>query len=571
MTLPTDPSSSNIRQPAGRLDVVAPVQKVASRQPPTKTAADSLDPRFVFDRSVEPVAESVIAIDMDAIEPAEITVSDRIVRNGESISSVLVSTIFHTIIFLILGLWFFQTQTQPGIMLNASIEPAADISIDQIADDVETVEVDLPEVADTVLEEWSDAEATSEVESATADVPLPPMVNTAETTPSPSNLTPSPVATPHLLAGGGGLQGRDANARARLAATRGGSAASEAAVEAGLAWIVEHQRGNGSWRLRHDRRTCNCRDPGTTESTTAATGLALMSLLGAGYTHETGPYQKEVRDGLDYLRKKMRHLKFGGSLSEGPSGMYSHAIATTALAEAVAMTGDRRYKKTVQEAQRYIVSAQHPAGGWRYIPQQPGDILATTWQIMALKACKQAGVETDPEVLEKAGEFIDSMSLSGKAFYRYQKREPESATSTATGLLMQMYLGWDRSHPAIDVGSLYVLESAPSDNDVYLNYYASLLLHHAQSDEWKAFNRKVRDHLVATQSTKGHEAGSWFFPDRHGNSGGRLYTTAMAIMTLEVYYRFLPLYDLEIGAVKSGDPFSDPGAGAINYSQPTQP
>ena len=515
------------------------------------------------------MADSAIAIDMNAVEPAETTVSDRIVRNGESISSVLVSTIVHTIIFLILGLWIFQTKTQPGIMLNASIEPAADISIDQIADDVETVEVELPEVADTVLEEWADAEATSEMESAMADIPLPPMVNTTETKPSPSTLTPSPVATRHLLAGGGGLQGREASARARLAATRGGSAASEAAVEAGLAWIIEHQRSkDGSWRFRHDRRLCKCRDPGTTESTTAATGLALMSLLGAGYTHETGPYQKQIRDGLEYLRDKMRHLKYGGSLAEGPNGMYSHAIATIAMAEAVTMTGDRRYLKSVREAQEYIVSAQHPAGGWRYMPQQSGDMLITTWQIMALKSCQQAGVKTDPEVLEKAGAFIDSMSGSGKAFYRYQRREEPSPTSTAAGLLMQMYLGWDRSHPAIDIGSAYVLENAPSDTDVYRNYYASLLLHHAQTDEWKAFNRQVRDHLVATQYKKGHEAGSWSFPDRYGNSGGRLYTTAMAIMTLEVYYRFLPLYDLEIGAVKSDIHASD---GSPDNFQPAQP
>ena len=54
----------------------------------------------------------------------------------------------------------------------------------------------------------------------------------------------------------------------------------------------------------------------------------------------------------------------------------------------------------------------------------------------------------------------------------------------------------------------------------------------------------MRDYLVQSQSRgPGHEAGSWYFQDQHGQVGGRLYTTAMAVMILEVYYQFLPLYE----------------------------
>jgi len=49
--------------------------------------------------------------------------------------------------------------------------------------------------------------------------------------------------------------------------------------------------------------------------------------------------------------------------------------------------------------------------------------------------------------------------------------------------------------------------------------------------------------LVATQVKSGHERGSWHFPDRWGDVGGRLYTTAMCAMTLEIYYRYIPLYE----------------------------
>ncbi len=52
----------------------------------------------------------------------------------------------------------------------------------------------------------------------------------------------------------------------------------------------------------------------------------------------------------------------------------------------------------------------------------------------------------------------------------------------------------------------------------------------------------MREFLIRSQSQSGHEAGSWYFEDTFAQEGGRLYTTAMSCMTLEVYYRFSPLY-----------------------------
>ena len=85
-------------------------------------------------------------------------------------------------------------------------------------------------------------------------------------------------------------------------------------------------------------------------------------------------------------------------------------------------------------------------------------------------------------------------------------------------------------------------ERGPTKTNIYHDYYATLALHHARHPDWDRWNTQLRDHLVATQATEGHERGSWHFDDRWGNVGGRLYTTAMCAMTLEVYYRYLPLY-----------------------------
>jgi hypothetical protein len=68
------------------------------------------------------------------------------------------------------------------------------------------------------------------------------------------------------------------------------------------------------------------------------------------------------------------------------------------------------------------------------------------------------------------------------------------------------------------------------------------VLHHYEGEVWERWNNELRDFLIQTQSTEGHERGSWYFYDPHGAGGGRHYTTAVCIMMLEVYYRYMPLY-----------------------------
>ena len=356
---------------------------------------------------------------------------------------------------------------------------------------------------------------------------------------------------------GGGLEGRESNARSRLAATRGGSRASEMAVERGLQWIIEHQTKDGSWRFHHHKGNCDgrCANPGTRESTTAATGLALMSLLGAGYTHRAGPYQEQVSNGLDYLLSRIRYTKHGGILAEGRDGMYAQAIATIALAEAFSLTHDTNLSDAIEAARKYIVTAQHDAtGSWGYNPDYPGDLTVTGWQLMALKSCELAGYTTDESVWKQAEKFIDSTGTGSSGRYGYKQPAEDNPTTTAIGLLTKMYLGMPKEDFTLELGSNFIFDQMPSETDVYFNYYATQVMHHRQGPDWKTWNREMRDYLIETQvQGPGHEAGSWYFQDQHGQVGGRLYTTAMSVMILEVYYRFLPLYeDKAIEALNPG-------------------
>jgi hypothetical protein len=79
---------------------------------------------------------------------------------------------------------------------------------------------------------------------------------------------------------------------------------------------------------------------------------------------------------------------------------------------------------------------------------------------------------------------------------------------------------------------------------MYYNYYATQVMHHWGGKPWERWNGVMREYLIHTQSQRGHEKGRWWFngSDPGSSAGGRLYCTAMAAMTLEVYYRHMPLY-----------------------------
>ncbi|MBN1853289.1 MAG: terpene cyclase/mutase family protein [Pirellulales bacterium] len=342
-----------------------------------------------------------------------------------------------------------------------------------------------------------------------------------------------------------GIGGRTQGNRRRLALLEGGSRESEEAVELGLAWLAAHQFHDGSWHFDF-REAPNCQgqcgDHGSLTSTNAATGLALLSFLGAGYTHREGPYQEVVNRGLYYLTSRLRPTQHGGELRDDLAyGMYCHAIATLALCEAYAMTEDPHLEQIVQRAVDYIVYAQHEGGGWRYGPREPGDTTVTGWQVITLKSALLAEFQVPSPVWHGVDRFLNQVGSDRGAFYGYMRagREP---TNTAIGLLCRMMLGWDHDNSSLYRGVTYLSRHGPSDHNMYFNYYAAQVMRHYGGREWDRWNVRLRDFLVATQARSGHERGSWQFDEQYSRNAGRLYNTTMAIMTLEVYYRYMPLY-----------------------------
>jgi len=344
----------------------------------------------------------------------------------------------------------------------------------------------------------------------------------------------------------GGLGGRtDPKMRTKLVQAGGGNAQSEAAVEAGIKWIINHQLPDGSWSFDFTKcPSCNgnCSHPGKLDDRGGATAMALLPMLGRGYTHKEGPYKKQFEAGVGFLAGLA--VKGQGKAYEKAGNLYCQGLAGIALSETYAMTQDKRLQGPAQLALNYIMAAQDPVGGgWRYAPKQPGDTSAVGWQLMALKSGHMAFLQVNPLTIKKAVEFLNRVQADDGAMYGYTDPGNGYGTS-AVGLLCRLYLGWKKDHPALQRGVARLAKAGPS-KDLYFNYYATQILHHMEGDMWVAWNTKMRDMLLKSQQTKGHAAGSWFeeFDKGHGpEKGGRLYTTSMATMILEVYYRHLPLY-----------------------------
>ncbi|MBN1588623.1 MAG: terpene cyclase/mutase family protein, partial [Pirellulales bacterium] len=353
---------------------------------------------------------------------------------------------------------------------------------------------------------------------------------------------------------GEALAGRGEGAREAMVAKYGGTKESEEAVARALQWLAAHQLPDGGWSFMHNlapgcRRRCgNPGDPRFAQARNAATGLALLPFLGAGQTHKEGRYQKVVQSGLYFLIN--RQDRRSGSLWDSSGQMYSHGIASIALCEAYAMTHDKMLFEPAQKAINFIVYAQDPfGGGWRYVPQQPGDTSILGWQIMALKSGHLAYLVVPPATVKKASGFLDSVQSPDGANYGYDKpgEGPSTEATTAIGVLCRMLMGRKKSDPDLELGVAWLSRRGPNSS-LYYDYYATQVLRHWEGEPWTKWNAVMRDELVNLQAKRGHELGSWFIMEegnhlaRHNQIGGRLYCTALAAMILEVYYRHMPIY-----------------------------
>jgi hypothetical protein len=391
--------------------------------------------------------------------------------------------------------------------------------------------------------------APSPSETVTVPAPAPA---TTRPTPAPVESDATSAATPYSL--------RNAPGRLGLVELQGGSAQTEAAVAAALRWLAAAQSRDGRWDANHfgagqEQAVLGHNRGGAGRGAdTGISALALLAFLGAGHSHLHGEFQDTVRRGLDFL---LRSQAVDGSLFGDATlyaQMYCHSMATFALAEAQAMTGDRRLQPAVTKAVDFCLAAQNQVtGGWRYRPGDSGDTSQLGWQLMALASADRAGIRLPPDTWIRVERFLRSVrrgNYGGLASYRPDSGPSTSMTAEALycRLLLADVQGDVMDEPGAVEASTALLAALPGTErlNLYYWYYASLALHHRhqRSDraagDWQKWNDALLAALLATQVADGADAGSWNTNTVWGGYGGRVYTTAMAAMCLEVYYRYAP-------------------------------
>ncbi len=350
----------------------------------------------------------------------------------------------------------------------------------------------------------------------------------------------------------------------------GGSAETEAAVASGLRYLASIQHANGYWgRRRQNYEKYR-------QLRIGKTGLSVLAFLGAGHTHQRpGPYQENVAQALRYLMGKQDQET--GHF--GDCAAYGHAIATYALAECFALTHDEELRRPIEKAVGQILRHQNlhrddPRffGGWNYY--YPDDeqydswprVSVTAWQVMALESARLGGLRVPQESLDHARTFLLNAWDGEMQAFRYnhspsrlRDRYPTLPASTPAALFALSLMGEDLSSRTYGPARAFLTERIPTKYEfrgerafvyegsanLYFWYYASLALLRAGGDDWERWNEGLKQTLLPSQQ----EDGSWepisIYADYAADSNlDRSYTTAMCVLSLEVYYRyFTPLLE----------------------------
>ena len=376
-------------------------------------------------------------------------------------------------------------------------------------------------------------------------------------------------------------EGRNLARRREVARKYGGTDASEKAVELSLRWLAIHQNPEGYWDADNFDAQCpdgdrctghaglvkldeegNDRNYAGKQADTGVTALALLAFLGAGYTHEEGQYADQIDRTVGWLLRQQRNDGYLGGKATHFEQMYCHAMAAYALAESLSMqsdlSSDARLRQPLARAVAYIIVNQNPDGGWRYVqpsssglPPQSSDMSMFGWQLMALKSAEIAGIPTPESTKTKMVLFLKERSQGpnkGLAGYRIAggQQLPPTDSMTAESLFCKQILGINRTNPASVEAVGYMLQRRPrsSSHNLYYWYYGTLAMYQIGGRDWGQWNEALRDSLIEEQRIKGHQAGSWDPKPPWGSYGGRIFSTALSTLCLEVYYRFLPLYQI---------------------------
>ncbi len=292
---------------------------------------------------------------------------------------------------------------------------------------------------------------------------------------------------------------------------------------------------------------------------TAMTSLSVLALAALG--HQPGdptPEGRAMKRGIAFIARPETQQPDGYFGQKDNSRMYGHGITTLMLAEMLGMGADTEQDDLIRDkcrkAIQLILRAQkvpkgeHARGGWRYTPDDTqSDMSVTVWQVMALRAAKNAGIDVPKESIDDAVKYIKRLYDSegekrGKVVpggFGYQNKGRELST-TAEGLLALQVCGEYEAPETLGAAERLSKEKLRTDERwfYYTTYYYAQGMYQRGGKYAEDGGKMVAETLLPLQSRDG----SWEQGGGDGREAGKVYATSMAILSLAVKNHFLPIY-----------------------------
>lgn len=331
-----------------------------------------------------------------------------------------------------------------------------------------------------------------------------------------------------------------------------------AAVERGLAYLATQQLDAKAAQALGRPEIAGAFAEPYIPGETGIASLCVMSYLANGHLPGLGKYGEVINRGIDYILTQQ--MDNGLLITADKRGhhtglMYSHSISTLLLCEVSGMV-DRKRQKLIDEvlpkavlvllqAQK-VPKSEDNTGGWRYLPgTKESDLSLTGWAVMALRAAKMNGAAIPDEYIAKAVSYILKCRHPSGAF-TYMPHDGKPSTSMTGVALLCLELCGEHGREELQKAGEYILKHPPrmrtddgklEQHYCYAFYYCGQAMFQLGGKYWDEFAPYLFDKLLDDQ----RDDGRWAFPESM-KALHATYPTSMAILTLTVPARQLPIY-----------------------------
>jgi hypothetical protein len=316
--------------------------------------------------------------------------------------------------------------------------------------------------------------------------------------------------------------------------------ATQAAIKKGLEFLVKTHSDDGSYSNGADGQAYPV----------AMTALAGMAFLANGNTPSRGPYADHVAKIVEYLTGNVQPSGLiSGPTQEQGYSMYGHGFSLMFLSSCYGMeTNDRmreRMKKIINKAIR-LTAAASSNGGWCYTPGSGDEGSVTVTQIQGLRAASNAGFTVPKGAIEGGVHYLEMCKApEGGICYSLSSIGADGAhTPISAAAIATLYNAGQYDSKLADSCLAYVSKQFDIHKDsfqrggnyghaFYTHLYAAQAFYQAGDKYWDNYFPGARDQLLKMQSGDG----SW-----QGDGIGKTYGTSIALIILQLPYKYLPIY-----------------------------